>query len=120
MMDCRWRDQRTSLKYGYSHACIQYTGSTMTYPAKHHASYAAEESGQALINPMNHEKKSQAECLATQRKGRCGDDTWQRLGHAKLLRLRLFLHLLKLGYKEIEVSPLDNNHTAKKRSSRSS
>ena len=90
------------------------------YHAKHHASYAAEESGQALINPMNHEKKSQAECLSTQRKGRCGDDTWQRLGHAKLPRLRLFLHLLKLGYKEIEVSPLDNNHTAKKRSSRSS
>ena len=32
---------------------------------------------------MNHEKKSQAECLATQRKGPCGDDPLQRLEHVK-------------------------------------
>lgn len=79
----------------------------MTFPAKHHASCVAEESGQALINPMNHEKKSQAECLATRRKGPCGDDPLQRREHVKFLRLRLFMHLLKLGYKEIEVGMWD-------------
>lgn len=107
MMDCRWQDQYTSFKYGYSHACIQYTGSTMTYRAKHHAWCVAEESGQALINPMNHEKKSQAECLATQPKGPCGVILCRDGNMSSFLRLRLFMHLLKLGYKEIEVSMWD-------------